>query len=160
MLYFDANDLMLGRERWKSDGTAAGTVRVADIRPGGQSSSPGVLAVIGSALFFSATDGLSGVEMWKTDGSLSGTLRITDINPGSADSYPGQPADANGIACSHLPLILANSRPDRSWIVAALRNGRTRIRFPGNGTARRTPPKCLAAQPGPLGPASAQTNTW
>ena len=34
-LYFSANDNAHGQELWKSDGTAAGTVMVKDINPGG-----------------------------------------------------------------------------------------------------------------------------
>ena len=36
-LYFSANDGVYGDERWRSDGTAAGTKMVADISPSGES---------------------------------------------------------------------------------------------------------------------------
>ncbi|MFO0845224.1 MAG: ELWxxDGT repeat protein, partial [Gemmataceae bacterium] len=39
-LYFSANDGTTGEELWKSDGTAAGTIPVADINPGSGASSP------------------------------------------------------------------------------------------------------------------------
>src|SRR5262249_16270891 len=53
-----------GVELWKSDGTAAGTVLVADIQPGRNGSYPSDLAFVNGALFFSADDGLNGREPW------------------------------------------------------------------------------------------------
>ncbi|GBE72833.1 hypothetical protein myaer87_00600 [Microcystis aeruginosa NIES-87] len=66
-LYFSANDGVNGYELWKSDGTAAGTVLVADIRSGSSSSNPGNLTVVGNTLFFSADDGVNGRELWALD---------------------------------------------------------------------------------------------
>src|SRR2546428_1971648 len=43
-----------GRELWKSDGTAAGTVRVKDINPGADWSSPSNLTNVNGTLFFTA----------------------------------------------------------------------------------------------------------
>jgi ELWxxDGT repeat protein len=71
-----------------SDGTAAGTVLVKDINPGGASSNPGGLADVNGILFFAANDGTHGSELWKSDGTASGTVLVADIDPGSASSYP------------------------------------------------------------------------
>jgi hypothetical protein len=49
---------------WKSNGTAAGTVLVADIKPGTAASIPASLTVSGGHLFFSADDGVHGTELW------------------------------------------------------------------------------------------------
>jgi hypothetical protein len=46
-----------------SDGTADGTVRVADIAPGSASSSPAELTWIGSTLYLQANDGVNGIEL-------------------------------------------------------------------------------------------------
>ncbi len=83
---FGATDGINGRELWKSDGTAAGTVMVKDINPLG-SSSPAALSSIsaGTTLFF-ADDGTHGIELWKTDGTAAGTQLVKDINPGSGIS--------------------------------------------------------------------------
>ena len=48
-LYFVADSGSGGRELWKSDGSAAGTVRVKDINPSGDSY-PSELAIVGSTL--------------------------------------------------------------------------------------------------------------
>src|SRR5204862_32298 len=63
-LFFTADDGEHGRERWKSDGTEAGTALVADIRPGTAFSSPHELAFVNGALYFAANDGLNGIEPW------------------------------------------------------------------------------------------------
>ncbi|HUT10052.1 MAG TPA: ELWxxDGT repeat protein, partial [Thermoguttaceae bacterium] len=84
-LLFLAQDEAHGAELWKSDGTAAGTVMVKDIRSGTDhaftSNSP-VIAVDGT-LFFAANDGVHGDELWKSDGTSAGTVLVKDIQPGS-----------------------------------------------------------------------------
>src|SRR5262245_30835782 len=62
--YFAATDVDHGRELWKSDGTAAGTTLVKDIRPGLSSSYPRYLTAVDGTLFFSAFG-----ELWKSDGT-------------------------------------------------------------------------------------------
>ena len=66
-LFFTADDGTNGRELWTSDGTEAGTVRVKDIRPGSDSSSPSNLTNVDGTLFFSADDGIHGRELWMLD---------------------------------------------------------------------------------------------
>jgi ELWxxDGT repeat protein len=78
----DANEL------WKSDGTAAGTVRIKDIMPGKNGSSPQMLTPAGNLLYFVADDGTSGRELWKSDGTEAGTVRVSDLQPGPASSNP------------------------------------------------------------------------
>ena len=56
-LYFVGNDKTADQELWKTDGTTAGTVLVADIRPGKYSSEPTNLTVVGDRLFFVADSG-------------------------------------------------------------------------------------------------------
>ena len=85
-LFFWANDGVNGYGLWKSDGTTAGTVLVADISFG--DSFPGYLTVVGSTLFFSAYDGVNGTELWQSDGTAAGTVLVGDIRPGSYGSYP------------------------------------------------------------------------
>ena len=56
------------RPLWVSGGTAASTIRLAEIQPLGKTS--GIQA--GGLLFFSSSD----LELWRTDGSPSGTFKL------------------------------------------------------------------------------------
>ena len=86
-VYFAADSGQLGHsfalydyELWKTDGTAEGTVRVADLVQGdGFGSFPQGLTVFNNELYFSAGDGVSSNRLWKTDGSAAGTVRVADI---------------------------------------------------------------------------------
>jgi ELWxxDGT repeat protein len=97
-LFFTANDGTDGNELWKTDGTASGTMLVADINPGSStdyygdvnpnSSNPKNLTAFNGLLFFSANDGADGRELWESDGTLAGTKMVLDINPGRGSSNP------------------------------------------------------------------------
>jgi ELWxxDGT repeat protein len=65
---FAASDAVGGHELWSSDGTAKGTVRIADIAPGPLSSSPTNFTVAGPRVFFSANDGATGRELYQIPG--------------------------------------------------------------------------------------------
>jgi ELWxxDGT repeat protein len=83
----------VGPELWASDGTAAGTVGLAEIFPGPQGSFPVFLGKAGGNLFFAATDPTHGRELWKTDGSAAGTGLVKDLDGTSADSTFDNPGD-------------------------------------------------------------------
>lgn len=75
-----------GREPGISDGTPAGTGRVADLRSGALDSMNAAtkapsFVVLGSGrvALFAANDGDRGMETWRTDGTRAGTWRVTDI---------------------------------------------------------------------------------
>src|SRR5262249_54875273 len=78
-VYFAANDqppgyVDAGTELWKTDGTAAGTVKVKEIYPGFYGANLSGLTISNGVLFFSADDGIHGRELWKTDGTSAGTV--------------------------------------------------------------------------------------
>src|SRR5205823_3734771 len=54
-LVFGANDGLSGNEPWKSDGTAAGTVRLADLNAGSGDSYPTNFLTLGNEAFFTAS---------------------------------------------------------------------------------------------------------
>lgn len=94
LLFFTAEDGTRGRELWVSDGTAAGTRLVRDLRANGSSAPDHLLAHAG-ALFFAADDGVHGRELWRSDGTASGTAMVRDLRTGSASSNPAHLASAS-----------------------------------------------------------------
>lgn len=88
-LYFVADDDTNGIELWTSDGTAAGTRLVKDIRPGGANADPQNLVAFNGKLYFSAQDADHGRELWATDGTETGTVLIKDVAPGTGSSGAG-----------------------------------------------------------------------
>ncbi len=108
LVLFAASDGESGEELWMTDGTAEGTVRVADVRPGPGSAVPRGLARLGDTLLFSAVDETAGLEphvlpvpVW-TDRSpptltCPGEVRATASDAsGAAVSYP--PATATDLS--------------------------------------------------------------
>jgi ELWxxDGT repeat protein len=89
VLYFMADDQQSGQEPWRSDGTRAGTYRLADVLPGASGSEPVDFTIAGSHLFLAANDGVHGRELWRTDGTVGGTRLVFDIAPGSVDGVGG-----------------------------------------------------------------------
>ncbi len=87
-----------GRELWKTNGTAAGTVMVKDINPGFADSGPDQLTNINGTLFFTAITSELGLELWKSNGTAAGTVLVRDINPTFRSSYPSGLQEHNGAA--------------------------------------------------------------
>jgi ELWxxDGT repeat protein len=83
-----ASDGETGRELWRSDGTAEGTVLVRDALPGPGGSEPSSPAIVGGVVLFAAQDADHGRELWRTDGTEEGTFLLQDLAPGPASSTP------------------------------------------------------------------------
>ena len=89
-----------GRELWRSDGTAEGTVMVKDIDPGPGSSGPDTFVELpGGVLFFADVSG-EGRQLWKTDGTEDGTILVHGFSvPPEVPGYfalPSQVATLRG----------------------------------------------------------------
>ena len=95
-LYFAAESVGHGLELWRSDGTAAGTGLVRDVKPGADGSGILDFTATAASLFFTADDGVHGVELWRTDGTAAGTRLVSDIWPGPTGSLPTAGAVAGG----------------------------------------------------------------
>ena len=88
-VYFAATDGSLaGRELWRSDGTAAGTVLVKDLLSDPDldyaiSSGPNLFRVVDNSLYFVATKEAQGVErIYRTDGTANGTVEVGGATQG------------------------------------------------------------------------------
>jgi ELWxxDGT repeat protein len=82
-----------GQELWRTDGTAAGTYIVKDIRPGSTGSGVAGLTLWKDHLYFTAYDGNQshGYELWQSDGTENGTFILKDIYPGDQWTDSGWP---------------------------------------------------------------------
>lgn len=88
-LYFSYGDTSTSREPWFSNGTAAGTYRLADIVPGSAGSFPSQFQKMNDRVYFKAP--LDGNDVWwVTDGTVAGTQPDTNVYP------PGSPTVLGG----------------------------------------------------------------
>jgi large repetitive protein len=91
---FAADDGTSGRELWRSDGTARGTRRVADLLPGPAGSAPHDLTRLGNLVYFFASPTGTGEALWRTDGTAKGTVLVADL------SLNGRPTWARSLTVS------------------------------------------------------------
>lgn len=138
-VFFNAQDSAYGRELWKyRDGVAS---RVADIAPGGTSSSPsGLVEIGGGTLLFRATDSSRGFELWRTDGTEGGTRRVKDIHP----SANGLSSWRQGVFGGRL-FFAANDgvRGIEPWVSDGTEDG-TQLLLDLNGTSASSNPTHFA----------------
>ena len=77
IVYFAANDGILGCELWKTDGTSAGTLLMKDTLEGPDGGVLGGFGTGSGVVFFNATDGTL-PSVWRTDGTGAGTYKVID----------------------------------------------------------------------------------
>ena len=101
-LYLSIDDGVTGFDPWVSDGTAAGSARLADLAagmgdgrlPSYESATSGAadggreLVSLANWGVFSGFEPASGWELWRTDGTPAGTTLLADIHPGTPSSSP------------------------------------------------------------------------
>lgn len=87
---FFADNGTAGGELHKSDGTAAGTQMVVDLRPGTRSGIDSAARPVccNGKLFFSGDNGATGFEPFVSDGTAAGTLLLASLRPGASSSSP------------------------------------------------------------------------
>jgi len=87
LLFIRADDGVVGRELFATDGTAAGTSLVKDINAN-ISANPRNLVVVGGVIYFVVEDDKVGPELWKTNGAAAGTVLVKNIPPDSSSFFP------------------------------------------------------------------------
>ena len=80
-LFFTSYDSDFNRDLWKSDGTTATTIKVADLEDLNTSE----LTSVGTNLFFAAETPTNGMELYVYDGT---TTTLLDVNTGFGSSSP------------------------------------------------------------------------
>jgi len=136
LAFFAADDGVHGRELWASDGTAAGTHLVLDVRPGAAGSEPRYLTVVGDRVFFAADDGVHGQELWVSDGTAGGTFMVLDIADGATASVPASLTRVWG------ELVFSAWRPDTGrelWRTDGTPAGTTLIQDVNPGAGSSSP---------------------
>ena len=127
----------VGRELFKTNGSAAGTTIVKDIVPIG-SSNPSELTASNGKLYFSADDVTStGREVWVSDGTDAGTFMLVDSSPGF-DSM-GAPLDGDPLRFTDIDGDLyfdtVDANNDRElWISDGTSGGTTLVSNINKGT--------------------------
>ena len=110
-LFFSAATKERGYELWKSDGAAAGTAELKDIRVGSVGATPLKLTAAGSRLYFWANQG-TGYDLWKSDGTAGGTVLVKAtpiITP--AGQSPVGPVQALAVGSS----VIFNQGGENWW---------------------------------------------
>jgi ELWxxDGT repeat protein len=99
-LFFSDSDPTHGRELWRSNGTAAGTVLVKDIDPGkvgGVYFPKYTFTNVNGTLFFDARDGVHPTSLWRSNGTAAGTVMVKEFNSFKGETnYPFALTNVNG----------------------------------------------------------------
>jgi ELWxxDGT repeat protein len=95
---FTATTATRGAELWRSDGTPAGTLPLAQIAPGPASSSPGSFRRAGSRVYFAADDGARGREPWAIE------LTTPSVSVGDATVAEGDAGTTTASFAVHVDL--------------------------------------------------------
>lgn len=86
--FFGARDDSGRHGLWRTDGTSAGTARVAAVGSLGEGAVSSTVSV-GGLLFFVGNDEVHGPELWTSDGTAGGTRMVKDAHPGPLGSMDG-----------------------------------------------------------------------
>lgn len=135
LTFFIADDARSGSQPWRTDGTAAGTVKLREafaFGSGGPVSVNFGLATAGSTTFASVRFSGVGTELAVTDGTVAGTVLLKDLRPGPVSSIPGDFTPAG----ARLFFTAADAAGRELWVSDGTAAGTVRVADvrPGSGS--------------------------
>ena len=114
-MYFSADDGVSGRELWKSDGTAPGTILVDDIAPGLQGSSPTKMFAVEPHVDFDRRGVTLSEEIAVPFPDLKLTMRVT--TDASDEEIEALKRDLARFCPVSKVLREAGTRIEEAWVV-------------------------------------------
>lgn len=87
LVYFDAMDSNNGNPLWVTNGSEAGTTKLADLYPNLSCSDINYMTVFNGSLFFAASTETNGQEVFVSDGTTAGTNIIKELAAGTVGVY-------------------------------------------------------------------------
>jgi ELWxxDGT repeat protein len=158
LVYFSAWTAGHGRQLWKSDGTAKGTVMLSNVNPRRGGLVPEDITPLDDTLaMFSGDDPAHGREPWVTDGTRAGTTLYEDLNPGPGSSDPA------GITAAYFSSGIEFASPLWYFTASDGKHGRELYAaYPDDApaTAFVYSPGPAGSDPGPLDPVAADTGLF
>ena len=139
-IYFILGDWFTGTQLWISNGSEAGTFRLADLCPAACSAYPVSNPIFSvnptGGVFFNGYDSASGWELWSSNGTVAGTSMVADICPGACDSAPNTLVHLGGL----LLFYAKNSSGDQElWRSDGTAGNTFKLLAPANSPG--TPPR-------------------
>lgn len=103
-IYYAAADAAHGTELWTSDGTAAGTVRLTDIRPGADGGTdPYAMARLGKRVVFSGNDPDFAADLWIAGPTPGSAKRIKNLDTTATIDWMRTVGDEVWFEVQHAP---------------------------------------------------------
>lgn len=87
LVYFDAMDSNNGNPLWVTNGSEAGTTKLADLYPNITCSDINYMTVFNGSLFFAASTEANGQELFVSNGTTAGTNIIKELASGTVGAY-------------------------------------------------------------------------
>ncbi|MCD0468862.1 ELWxxDGT repeat protein [Flavobacterium sp. JAS] len=95
LLFYASTTNYSERKIWSSDGTANGTLELANVKASNNTGFVQSFVTINNITIFTGENETNGIELWSTDGTVAGTSFFADLNYSNSSS-PSKFTDVNG----------------------------------------------------------------
>lgn len=131
-VFFVGRDDTFGQELWVTDGTVAGTLRVADLNPATGGSNPDQLTALGERVLFVAREGDTATQaLWLSDGTAAGTTKVLPI-----EQLGARLRGIVGLANGALLLTGDGFFGNEAWVTDGTAQGTRKIPLPAPAAQR------------------------